>query len=1211
MAENTGDTPRQGGPRPRGPRRQEGRASQQPQSVSDVRNEVVRDVQQAERASASTRDERKRSIAEKIKDLFKKKKIEASEIREHIKEQGTKGIENNNRWKARGVKLEMAKLFEGVKQGVIDVPSDRNRTLLLKLDERIGQSLSDESASPLYPLVDRLISADDITLEDLQQEFDELKLQMNQFTLEEISQAIVETAQTGAFGIDASRARELFHAESKFPPTRSKKEKDEKIKEKSKSNIEDENETDEESTVEVWKKRFDERYLPENYPAMMGNLSDDEHELLYALHEPFLLKGYVDKLTKYFEENPKPGFTTEMAASDKLERNIVLLFERLYARIDTQRPNKFWDEIEQEDLMKSIQSAKSRLIRELENMANRLRQPEYKELFGNNYYIREEDKQYAVKDFTLENGEELHSVIQVVRRPTPLAKETDIANFLTRVKEVVDTNLTVRSYLHNVSVLLRRQPQGEGGFWGGLAGYAEQFRSLDFDSLTRLPDSDIYFDANRLYQKHLREMFSISDWIHNPSMFTEEIDSRYTAVESDVQNELIKLHPELGEPLERFRLLRAMNMGIGISKGAYMNLIETAAWADPDMIVTPDSPNATFRSYFYSDAAALAPLNPRHQFLRWQSEGVIKGPLIYLLTEGFDRKHTRKWDHRFIWQKAEEFKKSYTTGSRAIHKDNPNEKIFIDQMANFGGVGGVFTRAGWRSFAALEGWMHKNDDGSIKILDSWKALENIGYEALNSFISVGETGFGKFLQKDSPDRTKFFRYIYGKYIREDGTGFEEFVKNEHELAKQNFDENHKHQLANYAIDTHHKEKQTLADAGYMITTRALAGLLKQRAPSIMMTIERNREMADGTRSWEALRKQVFHTGDHDKSIKLMDNAMKDIMLVETQLRSETSELMHQHLRAQPSDAKDLSTFHTESYQLTEDSLKSHLEKIYKDHPDMSERVANATKLFNAMADRMDNEYLNQFGERIRKKNFPFALAVDELDTSFYALSNAGERPVARAIGDTAKVETVVYKNMTELMHHLHKIATDPKHDFGAIINHISAAKHEIESIHGHAKATKVAHDMAAMAITYFRKDRNAENIYRKGISVLLGKYFKEPHSLASRFTSVNRGCWEWETKDVDTFITLLEQHDVLRRKAIDIGKPEFKSKNRLFRMLGVKYEVDFELEYDYSGDRLRKEFGATKWDVARSLMSKYLPFAVAAMLYSAIMKALKENKEKH
>jgi len=119
--------------------------------------------------------------------------------------------------------------------------------------------------------------------------------------------------------------------------------------------------------------------------------------------------------------------------------------------------------------------------------------------------------------------------------------------------------------------------------------------------------------------------------------------------------------------VDDWRLRRAISMGVGIARGVYLNEVEPAAWADPN--ITHIEGRATFLSYYTNDNAALNALNPAHHFLRWQTESVTRGGLIFLLTEGFDPSLHRIWDHAKILERIKYFRDSFRGDSRFKKKN--------------------------------------------------------------------------------------------------------------------------------------------------------------------------------------------------------------------------------------------------------------------------------------------------------------------------------------------------------------------------------------------------------------------------------------------------------------------------------------------------------------------------------------------------------------
>lgn len=926
-----------------------------------------------------------------------------------------------------------------------------------------------------------------------------------------------------------------------------------------------------------------------------------EIRILKAIYSPSEFEGYRNEITEEIQQERhnqnKPALSqAELArvSSEKIETDIVLLFSKLYQNVDLQSPDRFFDEITQEGFMQSINVAYETLSRRLTQLINKAavsgEVPD--SLSGDIFYKRftEEELEPRTEEQADKTTKE---VMQYKLIPTPNARTVNLREFLEMVKTQSGVMVDARKYLHNVRALFRRGA-GKEGFWSQLSEYAQTYPSVDNDSLSILPDGDIVMAANRLYTKYLEEDMAALSWIHRPNMFDADIFENLTRIEQRVLEDLKKMFPDIAASGENdWRLRSALSMGIGFSRGVNMTEVEIAAWADPNVTTIKGEP--TYTSYYTNDNVALTALNPAHHILRWQQEGITKGPLAYLLVDGFDPSLERFWDHNRLYDRMKQFKDSYLNGLDAIKRNNPEEKLFVEMLPNIGKVGSLITRGGWRKEYAYDGWLIK-DQGKVKILGSFKALENIGYEVAAHFIDKYVSD-NKFLATPSPERDEVLQYIYEKYIKdstnpgETGTTLDEYYNLLRSDASNAIDLLIKSGKINKNQRAHLIDQEIMRRVFY----RGLVGMLKQRIPTKFIRIERDRLTKDGESGWKKLKKQL-QWGTPRK----MEEAMDNIALVETVVRQKVSEQMRSRLREQ-GRKQDLAIISVD-YVVNEDVIKEVLTEMGIDATD-------AVALYKQIDSYLNENYIKEFSEKIRTKDaageakeseFPFALGTEELDSSFVAWRNVGPSILKRALGDTGKVETEVVGQMQSYFDLLQKVAVDPNRDISKMVEILKHMSDNLAMIHGPAEAAKFAYRMSAMTIAYFKKDTLARNIFTKWFRI--GK----KNSLAAEFTGAYRGVWEWEVSDIDSFITELERNLVLRKEPIELSKiPKFKD----VKFLGIKIgrKPIHEPNFQYYGKTLREKFGATKKHIALELMNKYLPILLIFLILQSIRKAGKEE----
>lgn len=899
---------------------------------------------------------------------------------------------------------------------------------------------------------------------------------------------------------------------------------------------------------------------------------------------------------------------------EEIETKIVLLFSKLYRGVDDEKASEFWQEIIRAGFMESIESTSDRLKRKLRLLRERLEQgagnvPE--ELSRTKFYRR------FITDKTIEREiDDGHGgrkrVIQNRVIPTAGYKEAiNSADFLAQVMHQVEEEISTREYLHNVRALYLKGAQKDG-YWPTLAGYAEKMGMTDVDSILLLPDSDIFMTATRLYAKYIEEEFAKYNWIHQSTMFSREINDVRTQIENRVLADLkILFRGKVGN--DEWRLRRAVNMGVGLAKGVFMNEVETAAWAEPHLDSKGDP---TYHSYYTNDNVALAPLNPMHHFFRWQAEGVINGPILFLPVAGFKPGFWNSWDHKDLWKKMNEFKKSFLSGQSAYSKRAPGERLLIDILPNIGRVGGFITRGGWRNNPAYEGWLSYKTENSVLTdkldhLKSWKALENIGFEMLLHYSN--DKIKDDFLEPKPSDATAigerdgFFKYIYAKHINHEARGDDsraaqglaQEVSRLKEKARSDIEAKvQRGEIKQSKMEEELKKAQSDKEIYRKILFRALAGALTDRLPTKLIRIERNRTTTSGERAWMQLQRHFASTAGW--SPDEFDRVMKSLMLVETQVRKEITEKMKSHLRSKSAEEMTLHDFETNDYVVDDTAIDRSL-------PDVEQRSKAKALLQQIRSQYLTESTLEGFAHKLRNKaeHFPFALGTEELETTFLAYRQVGESVLARALRDTGGVESNVFNSFKELMGSFQSASVDAKHDMSKIIGAIDKIKKELESIHGLDLAYEVAHHLAGLTIAYFKKDTVGRI---PGANLFTGGSGK-PRSIAAEFVGPFRGVWEWNVQEIDAFIVELERHSIIRKEPYDLSKGSPRE-DVYMNLFGKKIKIGEKLneptiKLNWSG-KLREDFGATKLNLIAEISGTYIPIAVLIILAKMISEALKE-----
>ncbi len=921
--------------------------------------------------------------------------------------------------------------------------------------------------------------------------------------------------------------------------------------------------------------------------------------------------------------------------SSRVEQEIVVRFSKLTRRVDQERASEFFEEIVQEGFFSSIQLIKKQLMDKVllltEEAEKRSSYEESDEralpeiLREMKFFKRTSNKVLGEKEIEIdENNKKTISVEKII--PTSKDEAISAAGFLHALYTQIDNEYTVRAFMHNVRAIFFRG-KGEQGFWAQLQNYATRLGTTDIDRLGTLPDNDLFMSAFQLYSKYVEERFALYDWVHQPNMFINNLQSTTSEIEDMVFEDLEKLFPDAAK--DPWRVRRALNFGVGLSKGVFMTEVEAAAWADPN-VRTDRNGEATFVSYYTNDNAAIMALNPLHHFLRWQQESMFKGPLLFMPVSGYRRRMLRLWDHAKLWERMKGFKNSWLKGKSAFNdiKTNSQEKTFFELLTNIGNIGSPLTRSGWRLGKAFEGWMDyestTEEKGiNLKVIDSWKAVENIGYEVLLNFVQNRITS--DFLANNNSQREAFFKYLNERYINGDIDSETGKFKARKDL-KIEVKETRNQLEKEFKDDPFKKNVQVKDEDIYeRLLYKALTGVIRNRLPSKFVRIERDRLSDGGIRLWEEIRKDLksWEESPQDKegipqqsqakdqrkvekvwSPEKMDKAMRNLMLVELSLRQETSARMVKYLEELTVSDKDksLKDFDGSGYKVTPENIN----RILVNEMKLSQEEAeDAKKLFEKINGKiLNNDFINQFASKIQNKEFPFALAAEELDTKFLAFRAAGESVLARNMGDNANLEQHVTDKLQGFLDTLHAVSLDPQHDISKIVDNLQEMKSTFEALHGNLVAFEKMHDFAGLTIAYFKKDTAAKNWV--GRLTRFGRY----NSIAAEVAGTFRGVWEWEAGEIDNFVVELERRRIVPKGLHELSiknMPEVERRKKFFGIpMGYKITYDPKFE-ELTGKKMRKDFGGSKWDIASEILNKYIPLVMLFILVQAILRAGKEE----
>jgi len=540
----------------------------------------------------------------------------------------------------------------------------------------------------------------------------------------------------------------------------------------------------------------------------------------------------------------------------------------------------------------------------------------------------------------------------------------------------------------------------------------------------------------------------------------------------------------------------------------------------------------------------------------------------------------------------------------------------LKDFKNFTQAGGPITRAGWRMEDGTLDHLYvykRRADGtlsdSFNYLESWKSLENVGFEVLFNFQrKLGE--IFKDPSKHLADREGLFRYLYQSYIapgasEADFKGY--FAQLEHAASRREY----------LGKNPDLTKPQKFEDVYRYEVNRALSRILKRRIPTKFLRLERGRLLRGGknARLWDSIQQELSMSAED------FDSTIKDITTAEVLHRNEVSELMARHADHNSGEDKKFNHLPADfSYHFTRDRLRALLSEN-RFGEGGSNRIERAMQVFERLDGKVGDAYLDHFAVKLQYRynapgnarrqftELPYAIAPEEFDMRFFNWRGAGPGVLKRLNNESARVETEIVTLIKQYPQLLRQVGANGKQDFGEIVDALDKVKETMNKMAGGtSQPTEMVGHLAAVTIAYFKKDTVARNIFTK-LFVVGG-----PSSLAAEFAGTGRGVWEWEVSDIHKFIAALEARRVIPKRPTELGeiKVEEVPRKYLGKRLGKRFakkNVKREAIIGYSGGQLRKDFGAQGKHIFMEILNKYVPLVLAIILMAAIADGVEDALE--
>jgi len=1227
--------------------------NKQTNEIQEAKNQANKEI---ERAKLSGGQE---ALARRYLDELRDRSTAAKEVREAHLVARDRGI-TAKKEEAKAVKKTLVKVLEAIKAGIISPENQSSKIVLTALAES-SEGFTDTSANYLHQLVEKYYYRD-ITfsksgqeLTEFEKDFKKLALE-NPIAAEQLAQVLysklndittvtledfkkqlgIEINEEGKAIIPEEERRRLQVEEMRKMHEAAESQQIENPKERARmirqGLIPVEEMTPEE--VDKYKDDIVEGVRQRDFKLY---LQEEDNEFLKRIlfTEEFVkhVQSEKERLMKDPEFHHDEHHVLEHI-SEELEKEILGVIDKILTRFSETNPEKFFEQVASENFMEGIQTTLQKLGSYMDSFRRGLEDYEVKQDTGLHLY-RAVGVEPIVEDVILmKDGKPKSGEKPRFRfRPLSTPDKVSLSGFASYMRLLMEEYVAEREYLHNSRAILMHPKEGDHGFYENLAHYAEKMKTPAIDEMFLLPNADLLQDALNLYDKFVEEQFASQDWRHTTDMFLNRTGMVTTHLEQEVLAALKKMYPHLAK--EESKLKSALFMAVGASRGIFMNEEEKAAYADPNLNLD-GSP--TYASYYTNDSDPLVPLNPAHFFMRWQAERSL--PMwLFLPVEGYNPlaglKNKGSWDHRTLWDRMQKYKDSYFKGKDKMM----DEPTLLDFLVDVGNVGGPGKRKGWRVQYSADGhFIYKTIDGTkegkptdqINALESWKAVENIGYEVAYEFLfkPFGVPGGIKHAlyggtSEVSQEKTEFFNYLYQQYFIKGSTTF-----NQAEVAKfldgltKDATKLAELKLKTGQIKRNEYDSEVEAQKSNLFFAETMARLVAKRFPSKILRVDRDRFHVEGEEGrWNQIRhKMGLSSAEFDK-------VMKDLLVVEAIKRREVSEKMKKNIRAlAKKEGRNLNDneigFHRDEvregfeFELSGAEIEKILSEEGRNYTKVE--IDKVLKLYEHLEEsyigdnQQSKDFLATFAKYINPSiteegGYTFTFGLDDTDMSLLALRGAGGRVLPRVLKDTAQVEKNVTAEITSLNDKLHAAAISGKNDFSEIVGSLKKIRDTLTDVHGPDMGQRVAHHMSLAVINFFKKDTAARS-WMTSWTVT-----NQPHSIAAevygpKFSNV----WEWDVGEIDKFIYALRTARVIPQIPYDpsAGAP-YELKNIDLNLFGLKIPIGKEKVWRkpdmvWDENALRRDAGAQIKHKAWEAINNLLPLIALWILWQYISKAFKE-----
>ncbi len=510
------------------------------------------------------------------------------------------------------------------------------------------------------------------------------------------------------------------------------------------------------------------------------------------------------------------------------------------------------------------------------------------------------------------------------------------SNFFENLYQYATSEKERLSFGHNIRYLIKVGSHSpdvqEKGFFKMLQNFSNHLNSSYIDEIFLEDElNEVVMSAMNIFERSLERTLSKNQWQGDPKLL-ETIFASLSSYEREMLDEFVKRYGgkySLEEIRRAIYNAQIMFLGVNYQALHYFSFVE------PENPITIGGYGEIMMS-FYNQGSSIQ--------RRFGGDSLIAGgadymPINYFI-ENFDHRDWKKWKKAY----EDSFKMGRAAFFPLILGDDWQTVRLAINPGNIGEAGGFAYLARWRMFNAykyylMEAGVLNSDSESLDTKKfgeniyqiTWKALENLGIDVLKNFavdkFVLGSLvdSLGKPQEKNINGFINLFDYLYDRYysrefVNSKGERFKigQYFLPESIKTKEDFIKYLKERLSSKYPGSVIKgfAKGLIYDTFTM--------MLIERSPSKLLTLEKPMFTQNGERLWDEIRNSL------GLSIEGMDEAIKDLQYVETELRTRTIKEMLELKEKRGNAYGDLNSSRSEiDFILDERKIERYLREFYQ------------------------------------------------------------------------------------------------------------------------------------------------------------------------------------------------------------------------------------------------------------------------------------------